>query len=219
MTKLNLKAKLREITGKKVRRFRKQGLIPAIVYGNKIEPKNLWVNKVDFMRIYESAGESTILELETDDSQKVNVLIHDVQFDPLSGNFFHVDFFQVRMDEKVETEVPLKFVGESEAVKNLGGVLVKSLDTLPVSCLPGDLPSEIEVDISVLKSFGDTISVGSLKLSSAITVKIDPDTVIASVAEPRSEEELAKLEEKVEADVTKVEGVVKETPTAEKPSE
>lgn len=215
MVKTNLKSKTRDETGKKVRKFRRENKIPAVLYGNRIKNQNLWVDYLDFQKIYGQAGESTILELDINEKKKANVLIHDVQLNPLSGKFSHIDFFEVRMDQKIETEVPIEFIGESEAVKSLGGVLVKSLDAIPVVCLPADLPAKIEVDISSLKTFDDAIKIGSLGISSRIKVQIDPETVIANVAKPRSEEELAGLEQKVEEDVTKVEGVVKETPEKE----
>jgi large subunit ribosomal protein L25 len=215
MTKIHLKSKTRDIIGRKVKKFRGEGLIPAVLYGNKIKPQTLWVNYLDFKKAYDKTGESTILELDIDAKSKANVLIHDVQTDSMNGKFSHIDFFQIRMDEKIETDVPLEFVGESEAVKALGGMLVKSLDEIPVTCLPADLPGKIEVDISKLKTFDDVIKVGDLGISEKVKVQIDPETVVVNVAEPRSEEELAKLEDKVEADVTKVEGVVKETPEGE----
>lgn len=219
MTKINLKSKTRDVVGKKVKKQRRIGLIPAVLYGNKIKPQNLWVDFSDFTKAYREAGESTILELDVDAKNKINVLIHDVQLDPMSGKFFHVDFFQVRMDEKIETEVPIEFIGESEVVKALGGMLMKNLDAIPISCLPADLPSKFEIDISKLKTFDDFIKVGDLEISEKIKIQIDPETVIVNAVKPRSEEELAKLEEKVEADVTKVEGVVKETPTEAVPEE
>lgn len=194
-------------------------MIPAVLYGNKIKPQNLWVGFSDFKKAYQEAGESTILELDVDAKNKVNVLIHEVQLDTMSGLFAHVDFFQVRMDEKIETEVPIEFIGESDVVKALGGMLVKNLDAIPISCLPADLPSKFEVDIARLKTFDDVIKIADLEISDKIKIQIDPETVIVNSIEPRSEEELAKLEEKVEADVTKVEDVVKEAPVEAVPEE
>ncbi len=213
MTDIRLKSESRNVTGKKVKKYRREGKIPAILYGSGIKNQPLWVNYPDFQKVFEEAGRSTIFELDIDGKKKANVLIQDVQFNPLTGNFSHADFFQVRMDQKIETEVPLEFIGESEAVTNLGGVLVKSLDAIPVSCLPADLPAKIEVDASALKNFDDVIKIADLKISEKIKIQIEPDTVIANVSAPRSEEELAKLEEKVEEDVTKVEGVAEKVPT------
>jgi len=212
MTKIHLKSKTRDVTGRKVKIQRKKGLLPAVIYGNKFESRNLWLNYPEFKKAYAQTGESTILELDIDGKSKANVLVYDVQVDPISGKFSHVDFFHVRMDQKIETEVPLEFIGESEAVKALGGVLLKSLDNVQVSCLPADLPAKIEVDISALKNFDDVIKVGDLKISEKVKIEVELDTVVANVAAPRSDEEMAKLEEKVEEDVTKVEGVAEKKP-------
>lgn len=211
---ITLKAEVREIVGKKVKKMRKEDLIPAVMYGNKIASQNLTVNYIDFKRAYSKAGESALLELEVA-GKKVNVLIHDTQLDPMSGKVSHIDFFQVNMKEEVETEIPLEFVGESAAVKALGGVLVKNMDAIAVKCLPADLPEKYEIDLSALATFDDVISVKDLKISDKVEIMIDGETVIAMVSAPRSEESLADLDSKVDADVSKVAGVVKEAPVAE----
>ncbi|MFA5777088.1 MAG: 50S ribosomal protein L25 [Parcubacteria group bacterium] len=216
MKKVNLKSKTREEVGngKKLDSFRKNGMIPAVMYGHKIKAQNIWVKYLEFEKAYNEAGESTVIELEIGD-KKVNALVHDIQVDPMTGKFSHIDFFQVRMDEKIETNIPLEFIGESPAIKELGGMLVKSLDEIKISCLPADLPSEITVDISKIKTFDDHIKIKDLDISDNVKVLDDEEMTVALVEAPRSEEELASLEEKVEEDVTKVEGVVKETPAEE----
>ena len=215
MDKEKLGAKLRDVLGRKTNKFRKKGLIPAVVYGKGMEGKNLWIEGLEMQRFLKKSGESTIIDLNIEGADRLNVIINEIQRDPVRDNLTHIDFFRVKMDEKIETDVALEFIGESPAVKELGGMLIKSLDELPIKCFPGDLPGEINVDISVLKTFEDRISVADLKLSDKIEVMIDPETLVATVEEPRSQEELDKLEEKVEADVTKVEGVVKEEAPAE----
>lgn len=209
-----LKAELRDVVGKKVEKFRKQDLVPAVVYGNKIEPRNLWVKALDFDRAYSKAGESAILELEIA-GKKVNVLVHEVQGSHMSGRPSHVDFFQVNMKEEVETEIPVEFIGESEAVKAHGGILVKTMDAIPVKCLPADLPEKFEIDLAKLATFDDVVSAKDLKVSDKVEIMLEDETVIAMVSAPRSEEELAGLDQKVEEDVSKVAGVVKEAPAAE----
>jgi large subunit ribosomal protein L25 len=222
MERIKLKAKLREERGKKVNKGRRSGLIPAVTYGKKSEPQSLWINALDFSRLIKKSGESVIIDLSIGEKSGYNVLIHEMQQNPLTGNISHIDFYQVKMDEKIETEVELVFVGESPAVKEAGGVLVKSLDKIEISCLPADLPSSIEVDIANIKTFEDHIYIKDLKIPKGVEVKDDPETVVALVTPPRSEEELSELEEKVVEDVTKVEGVVKEEPAteeAEKPAQ
>lgn len=216
---LALKAKQRTETGKKVRSFRKQGTIPAIMYGHKVTPQNLWVNVLEFRKVFAEAGENTVIELSLEGNGKMNVLVHDFQSDTLTGQISHVDFFQVRMDEKLETEIPLEFIGESKAIKELGGMLVKTTERVLVSCLPADLPKHFEVDIAVLQTFDDHIKVSDLVVPKKVQVLTDPEVVIALVERPRTDEEIAKLNEKVEEDVTKVQGVVKETPVAEEVKE
>ena len=137
----------------------------------------------------------------------------------MSGSFLHIDFHQVRMDEEIEANIPLVFVGESPAVKSEGGILVKALDELGVSCLPAHLPHELSVDISVLATFDDQIRVSDIAVPAGVKVSDDPETVVALVERPRSDEEMAALDSKVESDVSKVEGVVKETPVSQDKSE
>jgi large subunit ribosomal protein L25 len=211
---ITLKAEIRTAVGKKADKLRSQDLIPAVMYGNKIAAQNISVAYNEFKKIYSKAGESALVSLEVE-GKKVNVLIHDIQLAPMSGRVSHIDFFQVNMKEEVETEIPLEFVGEAAAVKALGGVLVKNLDAIAVKCLPADLPEKYEIDLSALATFDDVIAVKDLKISDKVEIMLDGETVIAMVSAPRSEESLSELDTKVEEDVTKVAGVVKEVPAAE----
>jgi len=213
MTKnITLDAKIRTKTSEKESGEDK---IPGILYGRKIENVMVWLDRKKFSNLYEETGESTVFKLALDGKDERNVLIKEVQKDVLSGVPRHVDFYQVRMDEEIEAEVELVFKGESSAVKELGGILVKNMDAIDVKCLPGDLPPEIEVDITLIKTFDDYIYVKDLLVSEKVEVLADAETVVAMVSEPRSEEELADLETEVKEDVTKVEGIVKEEETAE----
>jgi large subunit ribosomal protein L25 len=211
---ITLKAEIRTAVGKKADKLRSQDLIPAVMYGNKIAAQNLAVNYNEFKKVYSKAGESALVSLEVE-GKKLNVLIHDIQLAPMSGKVSHIDFFQVNMKEEVETEIPLEFVGEAAAVKALGGVLVKAMDAIAVKCLPADLPEKYVIDISTLATFDDVIAVKDLKISDKVEIMIDGETVIAMVSAPRSEESLEELNNKVEEDVSKVAGVVKEAPAAE----
>lgn len=214
--KVKLAVKTREVFGRKTRKGKREGLIPAVLYGKGIEGKSLWVDSLDFQRLLKSSGESTMINLSVDGKDDRNVIIYDLQRDPMRNSYTHIDFFQVRMDEEIETEVELSYIGEAPAVKELGGVLVKNIDSVEVKCLPADLPSEIEVDITVLKTFEDRICIKDLKIGKGVELQLEAETVVALVSEPRSEEELQGLENKVDADVTKVEGVVKsEAPSGE----
>ncbi len=219
MDKVILEAKTRGERGRKVNKGRKEGLVPAVVYGNKVESVGLWVKALDLKRLLKKSGESTIIDLKIDGKDDRNVLIHEIQKNGLTDKFMHVDFFQVRMDEEIETEVELVFIGEAPAVKELGGILVKSIDKVSVKCLPANLPSHIDVDISVINAFDKHITIKDLNIPAKVKIEIDPETVVALVAPQRTEAEMEALDEKVEADVTKVEGVVKEEAPVEEKKE
>lgn len=210
MEKVTLAVKPRKELGKKTHKIKREGFVPAVVYGRGVESCNLWVRNLDFKKLLSRSGESVIIDLEIENEGNRSVLVHEIQRDPVSDKNIHIDFFQVRMDEKITTEVEIVLKGESPAVKEQGGVLVKNLDKVSVECLPGDLPSMILGDISKIKTFEDHLCVKDLNIPKGVEVNMEMEAVVASVAPPRTEEELAGLEKKVEADVTKVEGVVKE---------
>jgi large subunit ribosomal protein L25 len=216
---MKLRATLREEAGKDLEKLRGAGMVPAVIYGRMVTPRNVALPYLDFAKAYKQAGENTIIELSIGTDKPVNVLIHDVQMSPLQNRFIHADFFQVRMDEEIETHVPLVFIGESPAVRELGGMLMKSIEELPVKTLPSDLPHSLEVDLSTLLTFEDHITVSDIKVSAKVTIDADPNMVIASVIPPRTEAEMETLDTKVEADVTKVEGVVKAESAASTPAE
>lgn len=215
---LELKAEARKITGKKVNSLRSAGSVPAVLYGRGIESVNVCVDAKEFNKALKEAGETTLLSLNLG-SKKHNVLIHDLARDPLSGEIMHVDFFEVRMDEKMKASVPLVFVGESAAVKAEGGVLVKPLQEVELEALPQDLPKDIQVDISPLRTFEDKIYVKDLKVSGSIKILSNPEDMVASVVPPRSEEELAELEQKPVAEVGEIERVGEEEKVSEAPAE
>lgn len=205
-----LKAKERTITGKAVSGLRRAGQVPGVVYGRGVQ-KNVVVDRVALSKAYARAGESSLVDLALEDGgQPTKVLIQDVAVDPVRGAPIHVDFYAVSMTEKLRTQIPLAPVGESPAVKEQGGVLVKSLGSIEVECLPADLVHEISVPLAALKSFGDVIRVKDLALPSGIVFLVDANTVVATVSAPRSEEELKALEGAVETDVSKVEVMKKE---------
>jgi large subunit ribosomal protein L25 len=203
-------AQARTLLGKSVKTLRRQGILPAVVYGHEVQTRNIAVQQHEFNQTYRRAGESTLVDLVVDQGAPVKVIIQDVRRHPVTGDILHVDFHQVRMSEKIHAEIPLSFIGESVAVKELGGVLVKNVDHVEVEALPGDLLREIAVDISPMKTFEDIIHIRDLKLPTGITVLDQPDEVICLVTPPRSQQELEELEAKVEEKVEEVEGVQKE---------
>lgn len=204
MKTLEIVAQSRE--AKKINELRRNGYVLGVIYGPKGKSKALKVNKKDFDKIFKEAGESTLVDLKIDDKEIGKVLINDYQVDPVSGDIIHFDLYRVRMDKEIITNIPIKFTGESPAVKNSGGVLVKSHDTLEIKCLPGDLIHNIEVDISVLENIDDLIRIKELKISDKIEILADEEEVIISVIPPRTEKEMEDLEEKVEENIENVEG-------------
>ena len=189
-----LKSEPRKITGKKVKGLRAEGFIPGVIYGHSKKPQSIQIKARDFSKVYSEAGTSSLVDLQIGDEIPIKVLTHEPQVDPVRDLPLHVDFYQVRMDEKIKTEIPLEFVGESEAVTQLDGSLVTNRDNVEIECLPADLVSEIQVEISALKTFENSISVKDLKMPQGIEVLTDSEEVIAVVEPPRSEEELAELE-------------------------
>ena len=146
------------------------------------------------MKVSKVAGESTLIDLEIAGNKENKVLIRHLQRHPVSDEIVHVDLYQVDMTQEIETEIPLSFTGTSAAVEELEGNLITNADSVKVKCLPNKLVSEIEVDISVLKTFEELIHLKDIDVPEGIEVLDDPEIVVAQVTPPRSEEELAELE-------------------------
>ncbi len=204
MTDYSLNAKIREQIGKKNEELRDNDMIPAVMYGQR-EPINLVLEYNPFLKIYDEAGESSLIDLTIGDDKSVKVLVKDVQYHPVTNKVMHVDFKEIDMTKKIHTYIPLEFTGTSAAIKEQGGILVKSIDELEVECLPEDLIGEIEVDLSSLATFDDVIKIKDIKVPDGLELYNEPEDVVATVSEPRSEEELKSLEETPEADVESVE--------------
>ena len=205
-----LSATKRTVTGKRAKDELVNMRVPAIVYGQGVTPQLISVPKTEFSRVFAAAGSSSLVDLNIEGATPVKVVIKDVQLHPIQMTPYHIDFHQVRMDKALSAEVPLKFVGESAAVKVLAGTLIKSMDAVTVECLPADLPYEIEVDLSKLATFEDAITVESLVLPKGVKVHGDAHATIATVAAPLTEEQLKKLEESAVGDVTAVKSEVEE---------
>jgi large subunit ribosomal protein L25 len=171
-------------------------MIPGVVYGHGFTNAHVKVDYQTFRRTFEQATYSTLVTLQID-GKDVPVLIHEVQYDPITDNIIHVDFHAVRMDEKVETHIALEFVGESEAVR-LGAVLNTVKHEVMVSCLPGDLVHNITVDISSLKEVGDIIRIADIQVPKGIVILAEPEDAVVSAIELRVVEE-APAEAAVEA--------------------
>lgn len=193
MTKTNpvLKAEVRTVTGKRVKHLRKQGLLPSSIYGREFEPISIQVAEKELTRIFDTVGESGVVELELD-GKKVPVLFRNPQYHPLEGNLIHIDCYKVNLKEKIVATVPLVMVGESPAVK-AGNILVEVANEIEVEALPMDLPESVEVDLSGLTDLESMITVADLVVDkSKIEIKTDLEQVIAKVEEPREEEVIAE---------------------------
>jgi large subunit ribosomal protein L25 len=163
MNELTLTAQKRELSGKAVQQLRDQGELPAVAYGHGTDPESLTLEAKATERVYSHAGSAKLVTLKIGEGKARNVIFQDVQHDPRSGAIIHADLYVVRMDEVLEADVPLRFVGESTAVYQDEGTLMKNIETIEVRCLPGNLPDFIEVDISILDDFGKQIMVSDLK--------------------------------------------------------
>ncbi|MBI5467169.1 MAG: 50S ribosomal protein L25 [Candidatus Kerfeldbacteria bacterium] len=218
MDVLTLPAQPRAELGKTVDHLRRQHRIPAVVYGHGVPSQTISVDERVFQKIYRQAGSSSLVDLVIGEQGPTKVLIQSLQRHPTTHGVTHIDFYQVKMTEKIETEIELHFVGESAAVKESGGIFIRTIDKVKVECLPGDLVPSIDVDVSVLKTFEDRIHISDIVAPKGITIMEKSEDVVASVTPPRSEEEIAALSEKVEENVEAVE-VEKKEKAVEEPTE
>lgn len=197
METIHISATVRDVFGKKLTELRKNGQLPAVVYGNKKDNIAVSVDTKEFKKAFAAAGYSTIVELKLDGQTSENVLIHDIATDPLTSEVSHVDLYRINMNKIIRTEVPLHFTGESAAVFQQEGTLFKNIEEIEVETLPATLPSHIEVDIAILDDFTKSIHVSDLKVEDGVTILTDLDQLICKVEPPRSEEEIAALDEEI----------------------
>jgi large subunit ribosomal protein L25 len=189
---VTLAATKREETGSRGKRLLNDGRMRAVVYGPKQESLPIEVSSHDFAKVLRDAGESTVIEL-SGLGEPLQVLIHDLDRDPVTNTPRHADFYAIEKGAKVEVAVPLEYIGESDAVK-AGANLVKVMHELEIEASPADLPHQIEVDISRLAAVGDQIHVKDLKIPAGVTVKAEEDQVVALIQEVAVEAEEAPAE-------------------------
>lgn len=198
----------REVMGKATKRLRKDGIIPANIFGHKEEPQAVQLDAVTFDRLRRSHAATGVIALRMPDSNRAQTaLIRHVQHDPRSGKVIHVDFFRVSMNESLKIKVALHFVGESPAVKNENGVLLHLLDALEVECLASEIPEYIEVDISSLNEIDGMLHAEDVKLPANVKLVTDPKEGVAKVAATRAEvaeeaEEAAEAASEAPAETT-----------------
>ncbi len=167
---------------------RSNGMVPAVVYGASVENTSISVSSIEFVKVFKEAGESSTIVIDIE-GKKVDVLIHDVQFDPVKSHPVHVDFLAVDMNKPVHVLVPLEFVGVAPAEKSGLGTLVKVLHEVEIEALPKDLPHNISVDISSLLTLENQIHAKDLVMPAGVTLLTEMDEVIALVAAAKEEKE------------------------------
>jgi large subunit ribosomal protein L25 len=195
--KHQVKATTRTVVGRKVKKLRKEGFLPATVYGKAFESISIQFNLIEVEKLFNEIGESTLLEVLLDEKEKLPVLFRNPQYHPIEGDLIHIDCYKVNLKEKITTMVPIEFIGESQSVKN-GNTLVTVTDEIEIEALPADLPESIEIDLSILDNVEATITVADLKIdTSKLTILTDAEQLIAKTEEPRAEEEVVIPTEEV----------------------
>lgn len=212
---MELVAQKREQFGKAVKALRHRGLIPAELYGHGFPNMHLAVSDKEFAKVFKEAGTNTVVNLLVD-KENFPVLVCDYERDRLTGDFIHIDFYRVRMDEKIAAKVIVEFIGESPAVKGKGGILNKVMSDVEVEALPADLPRRFAVDLSNLLEIGESIYVKDLKAPAGVKILVDPETVVVTVTQEEAEE---KAEEPVDISAVKVEAEEKKAERAQEKQE
>jgi large subunit ribosomal protein L25 len=186
---LQISVDARELTGKRTKRLRAAGVVPAVVFGKKAGSVPVQLDMKAFEALYREAGRTSLVRVAVAGGSPTSVVIKSVQRHPLTGRALHVDFFAPDLTQEMEVDVPLVFVGKAPAVEESGGSLFTSLDHLKVKALPTDLPHEFTVDVSSLVDLEAAIHVSDLAVAQNVTVLNEPDELVAKVMPPRVEEE------------------------------
>jgi large subunit ribosomal protein L25 len=204
---VELVAERRVLFGKKVKRLRREGQVPAVMYGHGFDPVPLQFEERNLQQVLSHVGGSQLIgvKIKGEDQQEMT-LVRDVQRDPIRLNVLHVDLYRVEMTERITAEIPLEIIGESPVVESGEGILLQGVSTIEVECLPGDLVDALEVDLSDLVELDQSLHVRDLAIPSGIDVLTDMDEMVARVVRPVSEEALEEeLEEVLVPEVAEVE--------------
>ena len=188
MDKIELAAHKRDLLGKKVRFLRREGITPVNLYGHGLESTSLQIETPALKKALAQAGRTSLVHLKVGSAKRPHVaIVRGIQRDPVKGELLHVDFYQVRMDEKLKIAVPLVLMGKAPAVKDLGGILVQEMGSIEVECLPANMPHSIEADISGLVQLDQAVHVKDLHVGDGVTILADPGKVVAKIARLRVE--------------------------------
>ena len=212
MDQIELDARNRELLGKKVRFLRRQGITPVHLFGHGIESKTLQCDTAELQQVLAEAGQTRLIGLKLDNEKRPRTaVVREVQIESQTDKLLHVDFYQVKMEEKVKVEVPVVLVGEAPALHLKENMLVRELNTLTVECLPAKIPTSAELDLSPLTEADQAMRVKDIELDEEVTVLNDPELVVARIS--------IRHVEKVEEAVVEVEEeaveAVEEAPSPE----
>jgi large subunit ribosomal protein L25 len=187
---MKITAKKREVLGKKVKNLRNEGLVPASVYGPKMDSMNIQIDAKDFRKVFKDSGFSKFIDLEVEGDKSRKVLVKNLDIHPLKDHYVHVGFYLIDEDTKITVEVPVHLLGTAPAVKNNLGFLVVQLETIKLHCLPKDLPQFVEINIDVLEQAGNSISVGQVALPENVELdsSMDASTAVVYIASAQKEE-------------------------------
>lgn len=205
MEVLDLKAETRQVIKGHAKDLRRNGLVPAVLYGRDLEAESIQIEARSLDKVLSVAGTHQLISLQVGKQKPRMTLARDVQRDVIKRDYLHVDFYAVKMDEKVTAQVPLVIEGVAPAVQDLGGVLTQGLDLLEVECLPSDLIASVEVNVDSLVDFNDSIIVADLTVPDTITILSDPESMVVKIEAPRLAEEVEALEEEEEEPVESAE--------------
>lgn len=206
MDRIKLEASRRNVIGKKVKALRREGHLPAVIYGKHMDPLPILLDLRSTTKILREVSRATILTIDVE-GEEFTTLVRERQRGILTGEYEHIDFLAISMTETVRTQVNVFVEGQSPAEEEFGAVVMTGADSIEVEALPGDLPESLTVDVSVLVNIGDTITVADLDLPKGVSVLSEPTEMLAVLTVPvaeimeEEEEEELELDEDMEPEV------------------
>ena len=190
MDSLSLAARTRHETGRHVHALRREGDVPAVLYGHKVAPVSLAIDAKELDRVWQRAGRTHLVDIAVDGQKATKALIRELQIHPRSGRALHADFFAVNLREKLQADVPVVVIGDSPAVESRDGQVQQVMTSLRVECLPADLPAQLTVDVSGLTEVDQSVTLGQVSLPKGVSlVHLDADEVVVKIAPVRVREE------------------------------
>jgi large subunit ribosomal protein L25 len=192
---MQLKASTRQLLGKRSRRLHREGKLAAVVYGHNAQPTPLELDRLEFQRVFVKSGRTKLVDLIVDGGKTEKVLVREIQTHPRRIGPIHVDFYQVNLQEKIQVDVPIHLVGESAAVKSGDADILQPLHAFRVECLPSDIPSAFEIDITPLEEIDSELRVSDISVPKGVTVLDEPDELVVKIVHKRE----LKIEEEVPA--------------------